>query len=179
MLRLATLVLAGAVIHSAALGAQSAVRRPTLVVSGGIAGQNDGGDNLGSPGLSASVGVEWAVTRSTLGLRVDAQGFDYSRQDSPDAFDRQGSAEQAGALTVVARWTPSGRLPLYLLGGGGRMLTTRIPGERHTRIYTTAGALGLGIPVMSRLSIEGQYLHSSRQLGRTRGLLAARVVLRI
>ena len=178
MLRALALVTTLALVGSAA-HAQATTGRPILLVAGGVAGQYDGDRDLGSPGWSAAVGLEWPVAR-TVGVRLEAQGMGYGEQVRPAVLDaRQASAERLGAASALLSWSSSAaersRAP-YLVAGGA-LVQARLAGEDGT-VRTGAAVVGLGVRLIRSAGIEVQYLHAARPLGETRSAIAGRLQLR-
>lgn len=174
-MRLVYMLVVGVTISSAPLAAQAVAGRPALLFGGGVAGQYDGDRDLGSPGVSGSVGLQWAVSPA-VGIRLEAQGSGYGRQALPAVVGARGSAERIGSLVALATWEPRPGGPVYLLGGGG-LTRASVTGARE---WTTgvAAVLGVGTRVAPHAGLEVQYLHAARPMGSTRAALAARVLLR-
>lgn len=162
--------LTGAALYAQAPAARS-VERPALLIAGGAAGQYDGDRDLGSPGLHIAAAMR-VPTRSALAFRVEAQGFEYGEQALPGVVGARGPAERLGAVATLAEWAPSPASRAYVLGGVGAVYA-RVTGAPS--VTTGAGVLGAGFQLLRRTSLEAQYLHAARHLGKTRSLVTARV----
>jgi len=174
LLTLATVAL-GLCTGAAPLQAQQASGRPAVLIAAGVGGQIDDGRDLGSPGLHGALGLAWGGERR-LAWRVEAQAIGYGEQSLPAVVGARGSAEQVVALSTALQGAPFQRVPIYGLAGVA-ILNARVTGEGSRRT-AAGGVLGVGMPIAGRLAAETQYVQAVQALGRTRAVLAARLVLR-
>ena len=171
-------------LASATLSAQERSVRPTVLLSGGVAGQYDGDRDLGSPGLSAAFGLEWALLRA-MGLRVELQGVNYGKQAASATLGlstRRGSAERLGAVSAAVTWGAGaeravrGLAPGFYVLGGGALVQASVSGE-ETLARAGAAVLGAGLRSQRWAGVELQYVHAAQSLGATRSALVGRLQL--
>lgn len=155
---------------------ESASLRPRLFVTGGAAGQRDDGDDLGSPGLTASFGGEWRAQR-TVALRLEAQVVEYGSQAMPAMYGAVGTMERGGMLAFTGVWRIDDRVPFHV-GAGGALVRGLVTNDEA--FLSRAAIVGnVGVAITPRLALDSQFAGLTKPLGRTRGILTARLLWRL
>lgn len=151
--------------------------RPQLLLGAGVSGQRDDDRDLGSPGISAELGVTWRL-RSTLRARVSAHAFalPVGQGCSCDPGEPPLGVQGTYGAVFAVQSVPHER-PLYWLAGA----SLRRGGSRTWNEQNTAGVLaGLGwaLGASRRLALEVRYEHFTSPLGATRALLPVTMIWR-
>lgn len=151
---------------------------PRILLGAGVAGQRDADRDLGTPGVTADVGVTWVIRR-TLRARLSATAFliPGGQGCSCDPDDPPPSIQSSVGFLAAMHTVPRDR-PLYVLAGAGYRWGGFQSLDEHQSMAFTAG-LGWAFGATRRIALEARYDHFLRALGATRALVPVYLTWRL